>query len=424
MKVLFLHGWTSKPGGVKPTFLVTHGHEVLNPALPDDDFDAALRIAQTEFDRHHPDVVVGSSRGGAVAMNLDAGSTPLVLLCPAWKRWGKATGVKPGTVILHSPADDVIPFADTRELLDKSGLSGPVIVGNDHRLADADSLQAMLQACERATGNAPPPRSSSTYVLRGGEQAADRLRLLTHVMWPTTRALLHRFKVRPGMSCLDAGCGIGAVTLELKRLVAPDGRALGIDLDEGCLTVARHEAGRLGLAAEFRTVSVTDLQESSAHDLVYARFLLSHLADPAHALAKLVAAARPGSLVAVEDVEFAGHFSFPACPAFDRYVSLYQQAVRGRGADPNIGPRLPELLLDGGLQQVRTKVVQPVFRTGQGKRLAQVTMAHIRESVIAAGLATHAQVDAIVAGLDKFARSPRTLISLPRIFQVWGRRAP
>ena len=100
MKILFLHGWTSTPGGVKPRYLKDHGHEVLNPALPDEDFDAAVRIAQAEFDRHHPNVVVGSSRGGAVAMNIDAGTTPLVLLCPAWKRWGTAATVKPGTVIL------------------------------------------------------------------------------------------------------------------------------------------------------------------------------------------------------------------------------------------------------------------------------------------------------------------------------------
>ena len=73
MKILFLHGWQSTPGGVKPTYLKDHGHEVLNPALPDDDFDAAVRIAQAEFDRHQPDVVVGSSRGGAVAMNIDSG---------------------------------------------------------------------------------------------------------------------------------------------------------------------------------------------------------------------------------------------------------------------------------------------------------------------------------------------------------------
>lgn len=150
MKILFLHGWQSAPGGVKPTFLVQHGHEVLNPALPDDDFEAAVRIAQAEFDRHHPDVVVGSSRGGAVAMNLDVGSTPLVLLCPAWKRWGTARTVKPGTVILHSPADDVIPFPDSQELLRNSGLllSALIEVGCDHRLADPEPLRRMLEACE------------------------------------------------------------------------------------------------------------------------------------------------------------------------------------------------------------------------------------------------------------------------------------
>jgi pimeloyl-ACP methyl ester carboxylesterase len=83
MLILFLHGWQSTPGGVKPTYLRSHGHTVLSPALPDDDFAAAVTIAQVEFDQHRPDVVVGSSRGGAVAMNIDAGDTPLVLLCPA-----------------------------------------------------------------------------------------------------------------------------------------------------------------------------------------------------------------------------------------------------------------------------------------------------------------------------------------------------
>jgi len=45
MRILFLHGWTSTPGGKKPTFLNDHGHEVINPALPDDDFEEAVRIA-------------------------------------------------------------------------------------------------------------------------------------------------------------------------------------------------------------------------------------------------------------------------------------------------------------------------------------------------------------------------------------------
>jgi len=52
MIILFLHGWHSTLGGVKPTYLKDHGHEVLYPALPDDDFDSAVSIAQAEFDKH------------------------------------------------------------------------------------------------------------------------------------------------------------------------------------------------------------------------------------------------------------------------------------------------------------------------------------------------------------------------------------
>jgi hypothetical protein len=98
-EVLFLHGWQSVPGGVKPTFLAQHGHEVMNPKLPDEDFAEAVKIAQAEFDKHQPDVVVGSSRGAAVAMNINSGDARLVLLCPAWKRWGTARTVKANAVI-------------------------------------------------------------------------------------------------------------------------------------------------------------------------------------------------------------------------------------------------------------------------------------------------------------------------------------
>jgi alpha-beta hydrolase superfamily lysophospholipase len=154
MRILFLHGWQSVPGGVKPTYLKDHGHEVANPKLPDDDFAEALRVAQAEFDQHRPTVVVGSSRGGVVAMNIASGEARLVLLCPAWKKYGPARTVKPGTVILHSRADDVVPFSDSEELVRNSGLPAGalVVVGNDHRLADAGPLAAMLRACERYPG--------------------------------------------------------------------------------------------------------------------------------------------------------------------------------------------------------------------------------------------------------------------------------
>ena len=69
------------PGGVKPTYIASHGHHVLNPKLPDEDFPEAVLIAQDEFARQRPQVVVGSSRGGAVEMNNDSHDAKLVLFC-------------------------------------------------------------------------------------------------------------------------------------------------------------------------------------------------------------------------------------------------------------------------------------------------------------------------------------------------------
>lgn len=151
MKILFLHGLGSTPGGIKPTYLAEHGHEVVNPHLPDDDFTASVHIAQSAYDRSHPDVVVGSSRGGAVAMCIDSGDTPLVLLCPAWRSTATPAAVKPGTTVLHARGDAVVPFADSEELIRRSPLGGSVLIetGHEHRLVDPASLQAMLTACQR-----------------------------------------------------------------------------------------------------------------------------------------------------------------------------------------------------------------------------------------------------------------------------------
>lgn len=153
-KLLYLHGWGARPGGFKPTFLQQRGYEVLNPALPDDDFQASVDAAGRLYVQATPDLVVGSSRGGAVALALPLENTPCVLIAPAWRRFGSARTVGPNTIVLHSPHDDLVPVEDSRVLIANSRLPDDrlVLVGEGHYMNDAAALEALAAAIERAAG--------------------------------------------------------------------------------------------------------------------------------------------------------------------------------------------------------------------------------------------------------------------------------
>lgn len=261
-----------------------------------------------------------------------------------------------------------------------------------------------------------------SYVLRGGDDGAQRLRLLARAMQPRTHALLARVGIYRGMRCLDVGCGSGEVTLQIARMVAPEGHVFGIDADRAVFTRARAEAARQQWPARFEVLNAEDLLEESVYDCAHTRFLLAHLRQPEHVLERMMCALRPGGTIVAEDVDFPGHVSYPPCAAFDRYLELYQAVVLRRGGDPTIGRRLPSLLRHAGAEDLSIEVVQPTFCDGEGKFVAAVTMEHIRGAVVRAGFASHAEVDALVSELEAFASDPDTLISLPRIFQVWGRK--
>ena len=267
------------------------------------------------------------------------------------------------------------------------------------------------------------------YIIRGGLEGRERLRVLARAMYPTTAALFDRVGIVPGMSCLDVGCGGGDVTCELARRVAPSGRAVGLDRDTTKLAIAREEADLYaGVAVEYREGDVLTAGLTPEYDVVYVRFLLTHLADPRAATARIAAALRPGGVLIVEDIDFKGSFCHPANAAHERYVELYTQAALARGVDPGIGPRLPGLLVAAGCKQVRVNVVQPAGMTPEGherdvKLVSPLTLENIADSAIAEGLATREEVDAVLDELYRLAGDNTTVLSIPRIVQAWGYRS-
>ena len=153
-KVLFLHGLESKPGGTKAKYLESAGHTVLNPALPKWSFEESVSIAQHLVDKEDPDVIVGSSRGGAVAMSLSTHGAKTVLIAPAWKHFKHTENAEctKGAMILHSEADDIVVIEDSYHLAKKFGAT-IIKVGDCHRMNDEGALEALADAVRWVTKN-------------------------------------------------------------------------------------------------------------------------------------------------------------------------------------------------------------------------------------------------------------------------------
>ncbi|HTU19086.1 MAG TPA: DUF6717 family protein [Gemmataceae bacterium] len=172
MKILYCHGLDGSPNGRKATALRDGGHEVTAPSLPRDGFEEAVHLAQLALEQDRFDALVGSSRGGAVAMRIaSSASAPLVLLAPAWRRCGVEPLVRGDTRILHGIKDDIVPLGDSIELERKNRLPAEnlIPINDDHRLGSPLALEALLDAVARAAGypaHAATPRHSQIKVIR------------------------------------------------------------------------------------------------------------------------------------------------------------------------------------------------------------------------------------------------------------------
>ena len=149
MKILFLHGLESKPGGSKVKFLESLGHEVINPALPKDSWSDSVKIAK-ECMLSEPDIVIGSSRGGALAMEVSSFTTRLILIAPAWNKYNVPHVVPYGTQILHCLNDDVVSYGDSSKLMTRNDGVRLIEVGESHRMSDQKTLDMLAIALERA----------------------------------------------------------------------------------------------------------------------------------------------------------------------------------------------------------------------------------------------------------------------------------
>lgn len=107
-----------------------------------------------------------------------------------------------------------------------------------------------------------------------------------------------------GQTVLDLGSGAGADVLISARRVGPSGRAIGIDMTEEMLVLARRNAAEAGATnVEFRLGYLEDLPlEDATVDVVISNCVINLAADKSVVLAEVARVLRPGGQFAVSDV--------------------------------------------------------------------------------------------------------------------------
>jgi 2-polyprenyl-3-methyl-5-hydroxy-6-metoxy-1,4-benzoquinol methylase len=183
---------------------------------------------------------------------------------------------------------------------------------------------------------------SETYAIVGGRTGKSRLDVLAEGMQASTLQLLERVGVPAGGACLDVGCGGGHVTLELARLAGPSGLAVGVDFDSDVLALAEEDAARLGVTnVLFRCGDALGLASAVGDfdfDVVYCRFLLSHVVSPGDVVREMADPVRPGGAVAVEDIDYRGSLCEPPSESFQRTTSCTNQSFDCGAPTPRSGP--------------------------------------------------------------------------------------
>ncbi len=177
------------------------------------------------------------------------------------------------------------------------------------------------------TSNAQRP-----YLFGDSDLAGQRLRLLAEVFGPSSREFLARFVPRALRRIADLGCGPGDTT----RLLAEVFSAATIrGLDSSASFIAKaneapHERIRYDVA------DVTQTLPGGPYELIYARYLLTHLSHVREVITGWCAELDSVGLLAIEENEWIDARQ----PAFARYLSIVAAMLADSGRALYVGADL------------------------------------------------------------------------------------
>jgi SAM-dependent methyltransferase len=215
-----------------------------------------------------------------------------------------------------------------------------------------------------------------------------RLALMSELLDPMHRRHIEELEVvGPGARTLEVGCGNGSISAWLADRVSPGGKAVAFDLD---LSLIEARAPNL----ELRQGDIlAGPVERGSFDLVTARAVFHHVADPEVAIKNLVASLRPGGALLLIEPDF-----LPVSVAEPPEVRAFWEGWLGwsreRGIDYHIGRTLGRRFTALGLIQINGTAETAIYNGGsQWAEYWTQTITELRDDLISSGKLNDALVD-------------------------------
>lgn len=190
------------------------------------------------------------------------------------------------------------------------------------------------------------------YSFGDSDLAAHRLEVLADVFASTTVAFINEMVTDKPRVAVDLGCGPGYTTHLLARLL-PCERVVGLDKSEHFIALAQQTATD---RVSFRLHDVAAVPfPIDSIDLLFGRYLLSHLKDPQGMIMDWITQLTPKGVLLVEEPESIQTRN----SVFRQYLDIVEAMMDDRGASLYVGKMLDRLKRTDDLKQ-RISGVRPL----------------------------------------------------------------
>jgi hypothetical protein len=128
---------------------------------------------------------------------------------------------------------------------------------------------------------------------------------------------------------------------------------------------------------------------------------------------------KPGGVVGVRDVDYAGTIIHPETPGIALWASLYQKVHRGNGGEPDAGRRLKAWALEAGFEEVTATTSIWTFSLDEdrawwgGMWADRVLQSAFATDALGKNLATQADLDLISGAWTEWAADERAFLAMP-----------